>query len=105
MEYDDYQVVPQLIQLRTGQFLVGEIRKLDNGLEINQPFEITTIEGDKGPLYQMHPYAAFARERLFFFSPTQVQLQPTALDQNCADHWRRATGRLPGGGDEQLIAG
>lgn len=86
----------QLIQLQTGQFLVGDVEAGDDGtITIKEPLEtsIQPVQTPNGvqPQVGMFPYAPFAKEPVFTFRKDQVQLGPIEPEENCANHWRQAT--------------
>lgn len=86
----------KLIQLQTGQFLVGDVEAGDDGLvKINDPLEVSIqpVQTPQGvqPQVGMFPYAPFAKERSFTFEADQIQLSPCEPEDNCANHWRQAT--------------
>lgn len=87
----------KVIQLKTGQFLVGDCETGDNGaVQITDPFEIIvepvqTAQGIQ-PQAGMLPYAMMVKNRVFNFTAEQIQLAPSDVDDNCANHWAQATG-------------
>jgi hypothetical protein len=90
---------PQLIQLRTGQFIIGACETGDDGtVKISDPFEIT-IEPQQTPQgivprAGMFPYAMMSKTRAFSFSKDQIQLSPCEPDDNCATNWTEATSNV-----------
>lgn len=86
----------KLIQLSTGQFLVGDVETGDDGsVTIGEPLETTIqpVQTPQGvqPQVGMFPYAPFAKDRSFTFKAEQIQLGPIDPEDNCANHWRQAT--------------
>lgn len=91
----------KLIQLRSGQFLIGFCTMGDDGsLTIEEPFEIVieTVPRRDGqgmePRAGMFPYCMMSADRIFSFSADQIQLSPREADPNCAENYRRVTGGI-----------
>ncbi len=89
----------KLIQLRTGQFIIGDCEVGDDGsITVTDPFEVVieTIPRRDGqgmePRAGMFPYCLMSENRVFEFSKDQIQMSPRDADRNCADNWRRVTG-------------
>lgn len=89
----------KLLQLRTGQFIIGDCETSDDGsITVTDPFEIIieTIPRRDGqgmePRAGMFPYCMMSDSRVFEFSKDQIQMSPREADRNCADNWRRVTG-------------
>lgn len=83
----------KLIQLQSGQWLVGDVEVGDDGtVTIDQPLEVALepVQTSKGigPQIGMFPYALFAAERKFSFESSKVQVGPIEPDERCANHWR-----------------
>lgn len=89
----------KIIQLQTGQFLVGDCDLGDDGtVVIKEPFEVTLqpVQTPQGvqPQVGMFPYAPFINSREFTYTADQIQLNPAEADENCANYWRQATSGL-----------
>jgi hypothetical protein len=91
---------PQLIQLASGQFLIGDVQAGDDGVvKISEPFEVS-IQPMQGPDDQvvpqaaMFPFAMMSKTREFEFKASSIQLGPIDPDDNCANNWRQATSGL-----------
>ena len=101
---------PQLIQLRTGQFLIGSCETGDDGIvKITNPFEIV-IEPEHTPQgimprAGMFPYAMMSKVRSFSFSKDQLQLNPCDADDNCSKNWTQATSSIaiPTSNDSRVL--
>ena len=101
---------PQLIQLRTGQFLIGGCESGDDGtVKVNDPFEITIepTQTEEGivPRAGMFPYAMMSKNRSFTFTKDQIQLSPCDADDNCTQNWLQATSnvKLPTPQESELL--
>jgi len=91
--------MPQLLQLRSGQFLIGACEVGDDGtVQITDPFEVVIepVRTPQGVIPQagMFPYAMMAKNRTFKFEKDQIQMSPCEPDDNCANNWAQATGGI-----------
>jgi len=88
---------PKLIQLTSGQFLIGDVQEGDDGsVTINEPFEVSiqpmqTPDGQVVPQAAMFPFAMMSKTREFKFAASAIQLSPLDADDNCTANWRKAT--------------
>ena len=88
---------PKLIQLASGQFLIGDVEEGDDGkIQISDPFEVSiqpmqTPDGQVLPQAAMFPFAMMSKTRDFTFKKEAVQLGPLDADDNCTQNWRKAT--------------
>lgn len=91
---------PKLIQLMSGQFLIGDVEEGDDGaVQISEPFEVSiqpmqTPDGQVVPQAAMFPFAMMSKTRDFTFKKDAIQLGPLDADDNCTQNWRKATSGL-----------
>lgn len=90
--------MPNLIQLRSGQFLIGDCSQGDDGtIKIKDPFEVVITPqqhpqtGQVIPQAGMFPYALMCKDREFTFKPDQIQMDPATPDEKCAEMWLQQT--------------
>ena len=99
---------PKLIQLMSGQFLIGDVQEGDDGkIQIKDPFEVSiqpmqTPDGQVVPQAAMFPFAMMSKTREFEFPASSVQLGPLNADDNCTQNWRKATSGLVEAGPGDL---
>lgn len=92
---------PKLIQLASGQFLVGDVQAGDDGsIQIKDPMEVTIQPmqdpntGQVMPQAAMFPFALMSKDRDFTFQKESIQLGPLDPDDSCANSWRKSTSGL-----------
>lgn len=103
----------KIIQISTGQFLIGECRtvtapvNLDSpfaarktiAVDISHPYEVipVPVDGQNGQASVkalIVPYAPMCKERAFTFSIDKIILGPVEADENCVRIWEEHVGLI-----------
>jgi len=88
---------PKLIQISTGQILIGNITETTDGsLTIKDPFEVSIqpMQGPNGqmiPQAAMFPFAMMSKSREFTFKNESIVFGPQEADDGCSKNWIEAT--------------
>jgi hypothetical protein len=89
----------KIVMIKTGQFLIGNITEVEDGLIVREPLEIminptADQNGNLVPQVGMFPFCLMSKTRDFKFTHDNIITGPLEPDEQCHHHYIKSTSRI-----------